>query len=426
MSVSLKDYHLSKRTFVNLRWIALLGQLISVLFVEYILKFNFEFYYYCLIIIFFGIFTNIYLQFKVKENQLNNFFSTSYLAYDILQLGFLLFLTGGITNPFIFLIVVPSVFSSKYLNLISTIFLVLLSGIVLIIVSFYYMELPYPKDAHFHVPEYYLKSIPISVFIGLLFLVYFGVKFGSEHRIRKEALDKMQSIIAKEHELVSLGGQAAASAHSLGTPLSTISLIAKDLQEELGNDNKYKDDVNLLISQSHRCNEILKKLSLNPSSKEDNNFFSERSILEYLQEIISSFEEISDKVFELDYSNNKNPIKIKRSIEIIFGLRNFIGNANKFSKEKINIQISSNEQNTDILIKDDGEGFSQDIISILGEPYIRSSNKNQNTKSGMGLGIFIGKTLLEKNYANVKFKNSKSNTGAIVEIGWSNSNLKEI
>tara|TARA_B100000427_G_scaffold306447_1_gene293203 strand:- start:2938 stop:4026 length:1089 start_codon:yes stop_codon:yes gene_type:complete len=362
----------------------------------------------------------------VKENQLNNFFSTSYLAYDILQLGFLLFLTGGITNPFIFLIVVPSVFSSKYLNLISTIFLVLLSGIVLIIVSFYYMELPYPKDAHFHVPEYYLKSIPISVFIGLLFLVYFGVKFGSEHRIRKEALDKMQSIIAKEHELVSLGGQAAASAHSLGTPLSTISLIAKDLQEELGNDNKYKDDVNLLISQSHRCNEILKKLSLNPSSKEDNNFFSERSILEYLQEIISSFEEISDKVFELDYSNNKNPIKIKRSIEIIFGLRNFIGNANKFSKEKINIQISSNEQNTDILIKDDGEGFSQDIISILGEPYIRSSNKNQNTKSGMGLGIFIGKTLLEKNYANVKFKNSKSNTGAIVEIGWSNSNLKEI
>ena len=424
MAISLKDYHLSKKTFINLRWIALLGQLISVLFVEYFLKFNFDFYIYCLIIILIGIITNFYLQLKIRENQLSNFFSTIYLAYDIMQLGCLLFLTGGITNPFIFLIVIPSVFSSKYLNLISTIFLVLLSGIILVIISFNYMELPHPDNTHFHAPDYYLFSIPLSVFIGLLFLVYFGVKFGDEYRIRKEALDKMQSIIAKEHELVSLGGQAAASAHSLGTPLSTISLIAKELKEELGNDEKYKEDINLLVSQSNRCNEILKKLSLNP--KADNKFFGKLSLVEYLQEIILSFKEISNKKFILNNFSDKNQIIINRSIEIIFGLRNFIGNANKFAKNNINISISSDEEKTNILIEDDGKGFAPDILSKLGEPYIRSSYKDHNVNSGMGLGIFIAKTLLEKNHANIEFINLKNNKGATVNIFWDNFNLKNI
>jgi len=424
MSAYLKDYHLSKKTFVNLRWIAQLGQLISILFVEYFLKFNFDFYNYCLIIIVIGIITNFYLQFKIRENQLNNFFSSTFLAYDIIQLGCLLFLTGGITNPFIFLLVIPSVFSSKYLNLFSTIFLVFLSGTILVIISFNYMELPYPDIAHFHVPDYYLLSIPISVFIGLLFLVYFGVKFGNEYRIRKEALEKMQSIMAKEHELVSLGGQAAAAAHSLATPLSTISLILKELNEDLGNDKKYHEDLNLLISQSNRCNEILKRLSLNP--KADNKFFGKLSLAEYMQEIVLSFEEISNKNFVINNLNNKNPIVINRKLEIIFGLRNFIGNANKFSKNNISIFIVSDKEKSNVLIKDDGKGFAPDVISKLGEPYIRSSDKSHNINSGMGLGIFIAKTLLEKNFATVDFKNLKETNGASVSITWNNLDLEKI
>ncbi len=424
MSTYLKDYHLSKKTFVNLRWIAQLGQLISILFVEYFLKFNFDFYNYCLIIIVIGIITNFYLQFKIRENQLNNFFSSTFLAYDIIQLGCLLFLTGGITNPFIFLLVIPSVFSSKYLNLFSTIFLVFLSGIILAIISFNYMELPYPDSAHFHVPDYYLLSIPISVFIGLLFLVYFGVRFGTEYRIRKEALEKMQSIMAKEHELVSLGGQAAAAAHSLATPLSTISLILKELNEDLGNDKKYHEDLNLLISQSNRCNEILKRLSLNP--KVDNKFFGKLSLAEYMQEIVLSFEEISNKNFVINNLNNKNPIVINRKLEIIFGLRNFIGNANKFSKNNISIFIVSDKEKSNVLIKDDGKGFAPDIISKLGEPYIRSSYKSHNINSGMGLGVFIAKTLLEKNFATVDFKNLKETNGASVSITWDNLDLEKI
>jgi len=227
-------YSLNKTTYTNLRWIAYTGQLSAILIVQFFLKYKFE-YLLCISIICLSILTNIYLQFKVKENQLSNFNSMLYLSYDIIQLGALFFLTGGITNPFIFLIIIPAIFSAQYINIWSSILLVTLTTIILLILTFFYRDLPHPETLHFHAPQYYLYSIPLSIFIGLIFLVYFGIKFGSESRIRKKAYDKMQEIMAKENELLSLGGQAAAAAHSLGTPLSTILLTAKELQKDFGN-----------------------------------------------------------------------------------------------------------------------------------------------------------------------------------------------
>jgi len=238
-------------------------------------------------------------------------------------------------------------------------------------------------------------------------------------------LDNIQLVMAKEHELLSLGGQAAAAAHSLGTPLSTISLVAKELKEEFKNNEKSKKDIDLLISQSDRCNEILKKFSMNPHV-EDNFIDSESSFYEYLSEIIRSYEQISKKTFILNDKNNKNSIKFYKSIEIIYGLRNFIGNANKFARERIEIKLSSNSKTTEIQISDDGLGFPKDIIGQLGEPYIRSSYKPHKTKMGLGLGTFIGKTLLERNLAKISFNNYPKTNGAIVTITWSNSDLKEI
>ena len=422
---SSKDFQLDKKTFLNLRWIAFLGQLVAVFIVKVYLEFSFFSFLYCISIISFGILTNFYLYFKSKEKQINNFISTSYLAYDIVQLGCLLYLTGGITNPFIFLIVIPSVFSSKYLNLWSSIFLVSLTVLILVIISLFYLELPHPQNTHLHVPNYYLFAIPLSVVIGLFFLVYFGLKFGLEYRTRNDALNKIQIIMAKEHELVSLGGQAAASAHSLGTPLSTISLIAKELKEELSTNKKYSEDIDLLISQSNRCNEILKRLSLNPHI-EDEFLEKEITFFEYITEIINSFKEISEKKFIITNKNNNHFIKITRTIEIIFGLRNFIGNANKFANEKININIISDKKFTKIIINDDGPGFSKDIIDKLGEPYIKSSSKHNASKSGLGLGTFIGKTLLEKNFATIYFTNLEKKEGASVVIKWHNEDLKRI
>ena len=301
-----KQYSLNKFTYVNLRWIAYSGQLITILLVQFFFKFNFN-YLFCILIVFFGILTNFFLHFKIKDNQLNNNTSTFYLSFDIFQIGALFFFTGGITNPFIFLIIIPAVLSSQYLYFLSSAILVLIITSILIFLSFFYYELPHPGELHFHAPDYYLYAIPLSIIIGLFFLVYFGFKFGEESRIRKKAYDKIHELMARENELLSLGAQAAASAHSLGTPLSTILLTVTELQKEFGMNEKIKKDLDLLVSQSKRCREILKKLSLNPNI-EDEFLNKSLSLNDYINEIVRSYKEISKKDFIIDLKNFKKKL----------------------------------------------------------------------------------------------------------------------
>ena len=350
-----------------------------------------------------------------------------YLIYDILQLGILFYLTGGITNPFIFLIIIPAVFSSQYLKIRSSVILVFLTTFILAILTFFYFKLPHPGEIHFHVPDYYLYAIPISILIGLLFLVYFAAQFGEENRKRKKAFDKIQEIMSKENELLSLGGQAAAAAHSLGTPLSTILLTVKEMKKDFKDNKILEKDLDLLISQSIRCSEILKKLSLNPKIN-DEFINANLNFEDYINEIVRSYQEISQKQFSINLKQFNNKIMLGKSTEIIYGLRNFIGNANKFSKKKVNISVVNKIDKTIIIIDDDGDGFPKDLIDKdkLGEPYIRTLNNVNSSKQGLGLGTFIGKTLLEKNFASVKFGNSKVLGGAKVTIEWKNNDLKKI
>ena len=419
-------YTLNRSTYVNLRWIAFLGQILSILTVEFIFEYRFN-YIPCLGIVTLGAITNILLQFQVKANQISNSLSLSYLTYDILQLSFLFYLTGGITNPFIFLLIIPAVFSSQYLTIISSIILVFITILSISFLTFYYIELPHPGELHFHVPDYYLYAIPISILIGLLFLVYFAVQFGEQNRKRKKAFDKIQEIMAKENELLSLGGQAAAAAHSLGTPLSTILLTAKELKKEFKHDNKLNKDLDLLVSQSKRCSEILKKLSLNPKIN-DEFINANLNLSDYILEIVKSFREISKKKFEVNTEKFTNKITINKSPEIIYGLRNFIGNANKFTKNEIKILLFNKNKSTFVKIIDDGKGFPSDLLNKdkLGEPYIRTLDNVNISSKGLGLGTFIGKTLLEKNFASVKFKNSETTGGAEVLIEWQDKDLRKI
>jgi len=220
------DIWLDKQTLVFLRWIAIGGQLATISFVYFVLNFNFPFFY-CIAIIFLGIVTNIFLQFKEKKNLLSDFSSALYLAYDLTQLTLLIFFTGGITNPFVLLLVIPSVVSSTFLSLKNTINLAIITAVFLLVLTIYYFPLPSAGSLHFHVPNYYLYGIPIAIIIGLIFLCYFGARFGLETRKRTEALNKLELVLAKEHELKSIGVQAAAAAHSLSTPLSTIKLVSK-------------------------------------------------------------------------------------------------------------------------------------------------------------------------------------------------------
>ncbi len=417
------DIWLDKKTLVILRWIAIAGQLITINFVYFILDFSFPFFY-CTTIIFFGIVTNIFLQFKEKRNLLSDFSSTIYLAYDLTQLTALVFLTGGITNPFVLLLVIPSVVSSTFLSLKSTINLSFITASFLLILTVYYFPLPSSGDLHFHVPTYYLYGIPIAIIIGLIFLCYFGARFGLATRKRTEALNKLELVLAKEHELKSIGVQAAAAAHSLSTPLSTIKLVSKELEKEMVNDEKYSKDIKLLHNQALRCGEILKKLSMSPLKKDE--FFENVKLTDLLTEITNSFREISKKNFSVKSENNKNDFTIKRKAEITYGLRNFIGNASKFSESLIEIKLQTSKQKTQIKICDDGPGFPEDIKKFLGEPYIHSKDKKIDAKSGLGLGTFIGKTLLERMKANVNFGKCPNLKGAMVTIEWETKNLLSI
>ena len=417
------NIQLDKKTLVFLRWIALIGQYLTISIVYFIFKFELPFLY-CSIVIAVSILTNLYLQFKFKKNQLNNFTSTFFLFYDLIQLSVLLYLTGGITNPFSILLIVPAIVASTFLTLKSTINLSIMTVIVLIVLTVYNLPLPHYGQLHFHVPDTYLYALPIAIIITLIFLTYFGVRFGIESKKRTEALNKLELILAKEHELESIGLQAAAAAHSLGTPLSTINVIARELEKEIGNNPKYEKDIDLLLSQTKRCSDILKNLSQD-KFKEDN-FLSDIKIEELINEIIRSFKEISNKKISLAAKNNKINPQIERTLEITYGLRNFIGNAVKYSNSTVDIVLISDNKITEVKVCDDGPGFSEDILDILGEPYIRSKNKVINSKSGLGLGTFIGKTLLERMKASVNFHKCHETNGAMVTIKWQTKDLLNI
>ena len=419
-----KYYTLKKSTYITLRWIAIIGQLVSINVVFFYFKFDFNFLYSNLII-FFGALSNLYLIVIYKKTQLSDRSALIFLIIDIFQLSALIYLTGGIVNPFIIFLIIPSVFSSSNLGLRTNLLLVATTVLTIIFLTFYSEDLPAPLSDHFHVSPYYYYSIPIALIIALLFLNYFAMIFGAESRIRKEALNKMEEVMAQEHEMLSLGGQAAAAAHSLGTPLSTIKIITQELSKQLKDQKDVVQDIELLSSQVERCNQILKKLSLDPNQEDD--FIDEDlSMKDYIKEIVSSFQETSEKSFLLNFDQNSNSKKITKSIEIVYGLRNFIGNANKFSKDKIFITLKSDSDNTEITIEDDGNGYPSDILPKIGEPYLKSIKERNKDKIGLGLGLFIGKTLLEKNFATLSFRNSKTRNGAEVVIKWSNKDLFKI
>jgi len=420
LSSNSKSSHLNKITYVNLRWIGVIGQFITINAVAFLFKFEFNFLL-ANIIVFLGALSNIFLFYFFKKNQLQEKISLTFLTLDIIQLSFLLYLTGGTINPFSIFLIIPSIFASNSLSVKTNILLIILTISSIILLTFYHQELPSPLN-EYTFSNYYYYSVPLALIIALIFLSFFALTFGNESKVRKDALDKIQEVISKENELVSLGGQAAAAAHSLGTPLSTIKIISQDLYDNFKNNKELKKDVELLLSQVDRCNVILKKLSLNPVVEDD---FIDKDITlhNYVKEIVNSFEEISDKNFIINTEQNYNSFEISKLIEVVYGIRNFIGNANKFAKKNIYISITSDSENSSISVEDDGSGFPKDILTKIGDPYIKSLQSKNKSRAGLGLGIFIGKTLLEKNKAKLLIRNSETRGGAEIKIEWSNKDL---
>ena len=417
-----ENLNLDKNTLTFLRYIAIFGQFlaINIVFFYLGLPFPIQLSY---IIIFIGLLTNLYLQFGIRINQLKDFYAAIFLVFDLIQLSILLYLTGGIFNPFCFLLIIPAIVSSTFLSMGTTIILGMITTLLLLTISFFYLPLPGEEMNLLHFPDFYKTGIVISIFIGLIFLSYFGIRFAGETKKRSEALNKLQEVISKEYELESLGGQAAAAAHSLGTPLATISVVAKELKKEIGSNKEISKDIDLLISQTKRCSEILKQIS--KKQIEEDVFLSSIKFEDLLEEIINSFKETSSKEIDLDSEDDKNKINIERTPEIIYGLRNFIGNAVKFSKSKVKISLKSNKKMIEIKINDDGPGIPEDIIEKIGEPYIKSKSKELRSNSGLGLGSFLGKTLLEKQGAKLTFKRSGELGGALIFLTWPVNNFSD-
>ena len=422
-SPELNNNQIKLLTLINIRWAAIFGQFITISIVYFYFNFNFKIEY-CYLLVLFSFVLNIFLQIRSKKTDLlSNKQATFSILYDLFQLFGLLFLTGGLTNPFSILIVAPITIAAGFLNLRSSILIGIFSVLLIVILSLFYTELPgLPKNYLF--PKFYIFGLALALCTAIVFLAIYSQRLAIESSQRNEAFNVLQQIFLREQELRSLGGLAAAAAHELGTPLNTISLVAKELKKELGSNKKFNQDLDLLISQSQRCGEILKQISRNPHTEKVDKFLDKASFKIIVHEIIDSFKDLSKKKIIINEEEYKKDYLITKKIEIIYSLKNIIDNALKFSSNKIMISLVSNEDELRIKVEDDGVGFSNQILGFLGDPYIKSKSLD-NSSEGLGLGIFIAKIFLERLSAVINFYNLE-NKGAGVDIFWKKKDLNNL
>ncbi len=398
---------------IKIRWIAISGQFIAVFFVYYLIQIKIPLYE-TLIIILLSVFVNFYSYYEERKNKtISNIKAFSFLVFDTLQLGFLLFLTGGIINPFSILILAPVITSASYLPALMTVILSLTSIIIIILLNFYY--LPLDLGTEFILPEIYSFGLVTSLIITVIFIAIYAYLFASSSRKISNALSVSKLQILNQKKITEVGSLSAAAAHELGTPLNTIFLIINDLLKEkkLIADKDISKDIALLKSQAERCKEILQKFTKNPLKLKDK-FLEKVKLTDLIKINFDKFNK--SKKLNLIIESNKDEPEIIFKDEIMYSLGNIIQNAVFYSYSIVTVKLCYYKKNLKIVVSDDGPGFSKDIIDRLGEPYISKNNQ------GMGLGIFISKNLIENMGGNLKLYNSKVNN-AVVEIKFDNSIL---
>ena len=424
--VSERESQLRLVTSVRLRWAAVLGQLIAIAVTMGIYGFPME-VGSCLVLVAMSAWLNVYLSIRYPaRHRLSTDFATLLLAYDTLQLTALLYFTGGIQNPFAMLLAAPvtvaaSTLPPRYATLLGL--LVLACAIFLVV---QYHPLPWYQGLRVELPRDYKFGLVAALFAATSFLAVYSWRLNKEARQMSAALAATDMVLASEQRLHALDGLAAAAAHELGTPLSTIVLVAKELEHELGTDSRYREDLQLLHTQAKRCREILQKLTRSPDDQDP--MHASITIQELLDEA-SNAHRVGGKRIVVSVhpfkgsgeTPSEEPLGIRRP-GVIYGLGNIIENATGFAASEVQIDARWTDANVSVTISDDGPGFAAELMDTIGEPYVTSrryQDRGQKGHSGLGLGFFIAKTLLERSGASVNFSNRAAPlTGAIVEVVW--------
>ncbi|HCO55449.1 ActS/PrrB/RegB family redox-sensitive histidine kinase [Pelagibacterium nitratireducens] len=417
-------------TLVLLRWLAISGQLITVVVVRYGLGYDVPLGA-CLLLIALSVLVNAGLLIRYGPgHRPSTRLAFLQLAYDSLQLGGLLYLTGGLGNPFAILLLAPVSVSASTLASRETIWVGTLVIAIASALALFHMPLPWIEGVSFEPPRIYLTGVWIAILCAVGFVAGYTNKVAHEARQLVDALTITELALSRQQQLSALDGLAAAAAHELGTPLATIALAAKEIRRDHG-EGELAEDLDLIMDQVARCRAILGKLrNLRPSGSD---LFDSATLSDIVAELAKAHEGpalVEGKSINLAQTRAEQdePV-IARNVALLYGLGNLIENAVQFAKVEVTIRAVWDGRRVMIAIMDDGPGFPPDLLSRLGEPYLTTRTKDRfdprqpDGGGGLGLGVFIAKTLLERTGATLKFFNARANGHACVEISWPRDTL---
>lgn len=421
---------LKLETLMRLRWLAVVGQTVTVLAVNFVLDFPLPLWP-CLALIALSAAVNagLYLRYGPGHRPSNRLASLQ-LAFDTLQLGGLLYLTGGVTNPFTLLLLAPVSVSASTLPTRATTLLSILAGLVATALALVHYPLPWYQNEPFPNLPLYRAGIWVSLIAGVTFVATYTSRVAHEARQLSDALNMTELALYRQQHLSALDGLAAAAAHELGTPLATIALAAKEMRSEV-TDPAVTEDLDLILEQTARCRAILGKLrSLRPSGSD---IFDDAVIGDILAELARPHALLGKDIrIEVVGSEGPEPV-LPRNVAILYGLGNLIENAVQFARETVSIGAGWDTRRAMITIADDGPGFPPELLHRLGEPYLTTKGRdrsegdarNPDGGGGLGLGVFIAKTLLERSGAELRFFNLGPAGHACVEVVWPRSAFED-